>query len=62
MENKTGVLSIDEELEAWAKTTWRLKGGVLIAFLNKDLLYLEFGSKVEARVVGLPLYLWTLRV
>ena len=62
MENKLEFRPSTKELEAWAKTTWRLKGGVLIAFLNKDLLYLEFGSKVEARVVGLPLYLWTLRV
>ena len=40
-----------KELEAWVRTTWRLKGGVLIAFLNEVLLFLEFGSKVEARGV-----------
>ena len=38
-------------MEAWARTTWRLKGGVLIAFLNEDLLFSEFGSKKEARGV-----------
>ena len=40
-----------KELEAWSRTTWRLKGGVLIAFLNEDLLFLEFDSKVEVRGV-----------
>ena len=40
-----------KEVEAWAREAWRLKGGVMLAILNEDLLFLEFGSSKEARWV-----------
>ena len=39
------------ELEAWAKTTWRLKGSLMVPFLNQDLLFLEFEIPEEAKWV-----------
>ena len=36
-----------KEVESWAKIAWRLKGGVLIAFLHEDLLYFEFSLPEE---------------
>ena len=38
-------------LEYWAKVAWRLKGHVLISYLNHNLLYLEFDSSEEAKWV-----------
>ena len=40
-----------QELESWAKVVWRLKGHVIVALLNQDLLYLEFSSQKEAKWV-----------
>ena len=39
------------ELEGWAKTTWRLKRSLMVAFLNQDLLFLEFEFPEEAKWV-----------
>lgn len=36
-----------EDMEEWASFAWRLKGSILIAYINQDLLYLEFTSLVE---------------
>ena len=33
---------------SWAKAVWRLKGGILVAFLNKDLMLFELDSQEEA--------------
>lgn len=33
---------IPKELEAWARTIWRLRGNVLFMMLNKDLFLLKF--------------------
>ena len=40
-----------QELEALAKMAWRLKENVLFAFLNHDLMLLEFDSSDEAKWV-----------
>ena len=39
------------ELGGWAKTTWRLKGSLMVAFLNRDLLFMEFEIPGEAKWV-----------
>ena len=39
------------ELEAWAKTAWRLKGSLMVASMNQDLLFLEFTNPEEAKWV-----------
>ena len=39
------------ELEGWAKTAWRLKGSLMVAFLNQDLLFMEFEILEEAKRV-----------
>ena len=31
-----------KEVESWAKVVWRLKGGILVAFLHEDLMFFEF--------------------
>ena len=36
------------ELEAWARVAWRLKGGVMAAYINQDLLFMEFDIPEEA--------------
>ena len=38
-----------KKVEAWVREAWRLKGGVMLAILNKDLLFLEFDLPEEAR-------------
>ena len=40
-----------KELEAWARVAWRLEGGIMISYLNEDLLFLEFESPEEAKWV-----------
>ena len=37
-----------KEVESWAKAVWRLKGGLMVAFLNNDLLIFEFEDVEEA--------------
>ena len=37
-----------KEMESWAKALWRLKGGILVAFLNKELLIFYFDLVEEA--------------
>ena len=36
------------EVEAWARGAWRLKGNILVAYMNNDLLLLEFTFSEEA--------------
>ena len=36
------------EMEAWAKKVWRLKGSLMVAFMNQDLMFLEFTNPNEA--------------
>ena len=50
-ENSPDTYLMDLELEAWARTTWRLKGSLMVAFLNQDLLFLEFDIPEEAKWV-----------
>ena len=40
-----------KEVEAWVREAWRLNGGVMLAILNEDLLFLEFNSPEEAKRV-----------
>ena len=37
-----------KEVESWAKAVWRLKGGLMVAFLNNDLLIFKFEGVEEA--------------
>ena len=37
-----------KKVESWAKAMWRLKGGLMVAFLNNDLLIFEFEDAAEA--------------
>ena len=37
-----------KKVESWAKAVWRLKGGLMVAFLNNDLLIFEFEDAAEA--------------
>ena len=30
-----------KEMESWAKVVWRLKGGILVAFLYEGLIFLS---------------------
>ena len=39
------------ELEAWARTTWRLKGSLMVAYMNQDLFFMEFTTLEEAKWV-----------
>ena len=39
------------ELEGWAKTAWRLNGSLIVAFLNQDLIFMEFEILEEAKWV-----------
>ena len=48
--NSKVLCSWDLELEGWAKTAWRLKGSLMVAFLNQDL-FLEFEIPKEAKWV-----------
>ena len=36
------------ELESWARAVWKLKGGVSVVFLNKDLMLFEFDFLEES--------------
>ena len=40
-----------KESKDWVKVAWRLKGHLMIAPLNEDLLFSEFDSNEEARWV-----------
>ena len=50
-ENTSDLYPTALELEGWAKTTWRLKGSLMVAFLNIDLLFLEFEILEEVKWV-----------
>ena len=40
-----------KEVEAWFRDAWRLNEDVMLAFLNEDLLFLEFDSPEKAKWV-----------
>ena len=40
-----------QKLEVWAQMAWRLKEGIMIAYINQDLLFLEFDIPEEAKWV-----------
>ena len=48
---KPEPIPMAKEVEAWVKEAWRLNGGVMLAILNEDLLFLEFDSPEEAKRV-----------
>ena len=50
-ENTLDLYPTTLEMEGRAKTTWRLKGSLMVAFLNQDLLFLEFEIPEEAKWV-----------
>ena len=39
------------ELESWVRAVWKLKGGVSVAFLNRDLMLFEFDFLEESNYV-----------
>ena len=39
------------EVEGWARTAWRLEGGLMVAFMNQDLFLMEFDFPEEAKRV-----------
>ena len=39
------------DVEAWARTLWRLKSNLMVYQLGKDLLFMEFASPDEAKWV-----------
>ena len=41
-------IPLTRELESWARAVWKLKGGVSVAFLNKDLMLFEFDFLEES--------------
>lgn len=50
MEVSKRIPSVQEH-EEWAKNVWRLKNLILIAYLNHDQLFMDFGTAEEARRV-----------
>ena len=48
---KPEPLPMVKEVETWVREAWRLNGGVMLAILYEDLLFLEFDSPEEARWV-----------
>ena len=44
-------IPLTRELESWARAVWKLKGGVSVAFLNKDLMLFEFDFLEESNYV-----------
>ena len=38
-------------MEVWARKVWRVKEDLLVAFLNKDIFFLEFSDPKKARWV-----------
>ena len=42
---------IAKEMEEWANVVWRLKDSLMVAFLRKDLLFLEFVDPEDAKWV-----------
>ena len=40
-----------KKVEVWVREAWRLNGGVMLAILNEDLLFLEFNLPEEAKWV-----------
>ena len=37
------------EVNDWAQTTWRLKGGLMVAFMNQDLFLMEFDFRKKQK-------------
>ena len=48
-ENKPDSYPTTREVEGWARTAWRLKGGLMVAFMNQDLFLMEFDFPKEAK-------------
>ena len=44
-------IPLTRELESWARAVWKLKGGVSVAFLNKNLMLFEFYFLEESNYV-----------
>ena len=44
-------IPMTRELESWGRAVWKLKGGVSVAFLNKDLMLFEFDFLEESNFV-----------
>ena len=42
------ALPLVKKVKSWAKAVWRMKGGLMVAFLNNDLLIFEFEDAAEA--------------
>ena len=40
-----------KEMETWARVAWRLKGDLLVTFLNFDLRFMEFSDTEDAKWV-----------
>ena len=40
-----------KEIETWARVAWRLKGDLMVTFLNSDLMFLEFSYTEDAKWV-----------
>ena len=45
------LIPLSRELESWARAVWKLKGGVSVAFLNKDLMLFEFDFLEDSNYV-----------
>ena len=44
-------IPLSRELESWARAVWKIKGGVSVAFLNKDLMLFEFDFLEDSNYV-----------
>ena len=44
-------IPLTRELESWARAVWKLKEGVSVAFLNRDLMLFEFDFLEESNYV-----------
>ena len=48
---QSGPYPAAREVEAWFREAWRLNEDVMLAILNKDILFLEFDSPEKAKWV-----------
>ena len=51
LENSPDSFPSPMELEAWAKTSWKLKGNLMVAHMNDVQFFLEFTIPKEAKWV-----------
>ena len=49
------LIPLTKEMESWAKAIWRLKGGILVAFLNKDLLFFILSCYKRQTKISTPM-------